>query len=89
MDFLLRCIGKKDSSIKKYILLNESKIIKLFNPKDMTFKNKDLRNNNSIVIPTITNFFMLFADLNNNSINRILIKSLKKYNKNNKYFFPQ
>ena len=31
---------------------------------------------------------MLFADLNNDSINRSLIKSLKKYNKDNKYLFP-
>ena len=54
----------------------------------MTFKNKDIRNNTLVDIPSITNFFMLFADLNNNSINRSLIKSLKKYNKNNKYLFP-
>ena len=31
---------------------------------------------------------MLFADLNNNLINRGLIKSLKKYYKDEKYFFP-
>ena len=31
---------------------------------------------------------MLFADLNNNSINISLIKSLKKYSRNNKYLFP-
>ena len=30
---------------------------------------------------------MLFADLNNNLINRGLIKSLKKYYKDEKYFF--
>ena len=80
IDFLLRCIDKRNSSIKKYILLNESKLIKLFNSKKMTFKNKDIRNNSLVAIPSITNFFMLFADLNNNSINRSLIKSLKKYN---------
>ena len=54
----------------------------------MKFKNKDLKNDTSIEIPSITNFFMLFADLNNNLINRGLIKSLKKYYKNEKYFFP-
>jgi len=88
LDFLLRCIDKRNSSIKKYILLNESKLVKLFDSKKMTFKNKDIRNNSLVTIPSITNFFMLFADLNNNSINRSLIKSLKKYNKNNKYLFP-
>ncbi len=88
IDFLLRCIDKRNFSLKKYILLNESKLIRLFNSKKMTFKNKDIRNNSLVAIPSITNFFMLFADLNNNSINRSLIKSLKKYNKNNKYLFP-
>ena len=88
LDFLLKFIGKSSSSLKKYILLNESKLIKLFNSKKMKFKNKDLKNNTSIDIPSITNFFMLFADLNNNLINRGLIKSLKKYYKNEKYFFP-
>ena len=78
MDYLLRCIDKRNSSITKYILLNESKLVKLFNSKKMTFKNKDIRNNSLVAIPSITNFFMLFADLNNNSINRLLIKSLKK-----------
>ena len=54
----------------------------------MKFKNKDIKNNTLIEIPSITNFFMLFADLNNNLINRNLIKSLKIYYKNEKYFFP-
>ena len=81
IDFLLRCIDKRNSSIKKYILLNESKLVKLFNSKKMTFKNKDIRNNSLVAIPSITNFFMLFADLNNNLINRGLIKSLKRYYK--------
>ncbi len=88
LNFLLGLIGKKNSSFKKYILLNESKLIKLFNLKKMKFKNKDLKNNTEIVIPSITNFFMLYADLNNNQINTQLIKSLKKYYKNDKYFFP-
>ena len=76
-DFLLRCIDKRNSSIKKYILLNESKLVKLFNSKKMIFKNKDIRNNSLVVIPSITNFFMLFADLNNNSINRSVLKRCK------------
>ena len=54
----------------------------------MKFKNKDIKNNTLIEIPSITNFFMLFADLNNNLINRNLIKSLKIYYKNEKYLFP-
>ena len=88
LDFLLEYIGKRSSSLKKYIHLNERKLVKLFNSKKMTFKNKDLKNNISVEIQSITNFFMLFADLNNNLINRGLIKSLKRYYKNEKYLFP-
>ena len=86
--FLLDQIDKRSSFLKKYILLNEKKLIKLFNSKKMTFKNKDLKNNTSIEIPSITNFFMLFSDLKNKSVNKNLIKSLKKYCKNENYLFP-
>ena len=55
----------------------------------MKFKNKDLRNNISVEIPSITNFFMLFADLNNNLINKVLIKSLKNIIKMRNIFFHQ
>ena len=86
--FLLDQINKRSSFLKKYIHLNEKKLIKLFNSKKMTFKNKDLKNNTSIEIPSITNFFMLFSDLKNKSVNKNLIKSLKKYCKNENYLFP-
>ena len=88
LDFLLDYINVKNSFLKKYILLNEKKLIKLFNSKKMTFKNKDLKNNSFTEIPSITNFFMLFSDLTNRSINKSLIKSLKKYCKNERYLFP-
>ena len=86
--FLLKQINKSSSSLNKYIYLNEKKIVKLFNTKKMTFKNKDLKNKTSIEIPAITNYFMLFADLRNNNVNKNLIKSLKKYYKKEKYLFP-
>ncbi len=38
-------------------------------------------------IPSITNYFVLFADLNNDKINKKLIKNLKKHNSKEKYFF--
>ena len=88
LDFLLGYIGKRSPYLKNYIFLNEKKLIKLFNLKKMKFKNKDLKNNFSVEIPSITNFFMLFADLSNNLINKRLIKSLKKYYKKEKYLFP-
>ncbi len=88
LDFLLDQIDKKSSLLKKYIILNEKKLIKLFNSKKMIFKNKDLKNNIIINIPSVTNYFMLFADLKDKSVNRGLIKSLKKYCKDEKYLFP-
>ena len=54
----------------------------------MTFKNKDLKNNTTVKVPSITNFFMLFSDLKNKSVNTSLIKSLKKYCENERYLFP-
>ncbi len=87
LDFLLENIDKKSLSIKKYIHLNEKKLVKLFDSKKMTFKNKDLKNNFLTEIPSITNFFMLFSDLKNKSVNKSLIKGLKKYCKNEKYLF--
>ena len=86
--FLLDQINKKSSYLKKYILLNEKKLIKLFNSKKMSFKNKDIKNNTSIEIPSITNFFMLYADLKNKGVNKKLIDSLKRYCKNENYLFP-
>ena len=86
--FLLEQIGENSPFLRKYISLNEKKLIKLFNLKKKTFQNKDLKNNTLIEIPSITNFFMLFADLKNNLINKSLIKSLKRYYKNEKYIFP-
>ena len=88
LDFLLDYINESNSFLKKYIILNEKKLIKLFNSKKMTFKNKDLKNNTTVKVPSITNFFMLFSDLKNKSVNTSLIKSLKKYCENERYLFP-
>ena len=85
--FLLEQINENCSSLKKYIYKNEKKLIRLFNHKKMTFKNIDLRNNTLTEIPSITNFFMLFADLKDSLINKKLIQCLKKYYKNEKYLF--
>ena len=86
--FLLGLINKKSPLLKKYIKINEKNLIRLFNPKKRTFKNKDLKNQTITEIPSITNFFMLFADLDNDKINAELIKSLKRYCKKEKYLFP-
>ena len=85
--FLLEKININSVILKKYISLNEKKLIKLFNSKKMKFKNKDLKNNTLIEMSSVTNFFMLFADIKDKIINKDLIKSLKKYYKNDKYLF--
>ena len=74
LNFLLNYINKESSFLKNYIQLNEKNLIKLYNSKKMKFKNKDLKNNALIEIPSITNFFMLFSDLKNKSVNKSLIK---------------
>ena len=61
--------------------------LKLYDKKKETFFSKDIRNNRKIFIPSITNYFILFADLNNDKINKKLIKNLKKHNTKDKYFF--
>ena len=55
----------------------------------MTFKNKDLKNNFLTEIPSITNFFMLFSDLKNKSVNKSLIKGLKNIAKTKNIYFHQ
>ncbi len=85
--FLLQQLNIKGTELQEYTKLNEKKLIKLFNIKKMTFFNKDIKNNTLIETPSITNFFMLFADIENISINKSLIKNLKKHSMN-KFLFP-
>ncbi len=40
-----------------------------------------------IIVPSITNYFILFADLKNQSINKKIIKNLKNHNQKEKYLF--
>ena len=87
--FLLEQINENCSSLKNIFIKMKKKLIRLFNYKKMTFKNIDLRNNTLTEIPSITNFFMLFADLKDSLINKKLIECLKKYYKMKNIYFPQ
>ena len=40
-----------------------------------------------IIVPSITNYFILFADLKNQSINKKIIKNLKNHNQKEKFLF--
>ena len=75
------------SKINKYIKITEKNFLKLYDKKKETFFSKDIKNNKKIYIPSITNYFVLFADLNNDKINRKLIRKLKKHNSKETYFF--
>jgi len=85
--YLLDTFGFNKTKIDNYIKLTEKNFLKLYDKKRKTFFSKDLKNNKKIYIPSITNYFVLFADLNNNKINKKLIQNLKKYNSKEKYFF--
>ena len=84
---LLDKFNLDQSKINKYIKLTEKNFLKLYDKKKETFFSKDIKNKKKIYIPSITNYFVLFADLDNHKINKKLIQNLKKYNSNEKYFF--
>ena len=84
---LLKNFEQNFSNLTTYIKKSEKKLIKLYNSKKDTFQNYDVRNKKKINVPSITNFFILYADLKDELFNKNVIKSLKKYNKGNKYIF--
>ena len=84
---LLVTFGFNKTKIDNYIKLTEKNFLKLYDKKRKIFFSKDLKNNKKIYIPSITNYFVLFADLDNYKINKKLIQNLKKHNSKEKYFF--
>ena len=84
---LLDTFGLNKKKIDNYIKMTEKNFLKLYDKKRKTFFSKDIKNNKKIYIPSITNYFLLFADLNNDKINKRLIQNLKKHNLKEKYFF--
>ena len=85
--FLLDKFDLDKSKINKYIKLTKNNFLKLYDKRKKTFFSKDLKNKKKIYIPSITNYFLLFADFDDDKINRKLIKDLKKHNYKDKYFF--
>ena len=84
---LLDTFGLNKKKIDNYIKVTEKNFLKLYDKKRKTFFSKDIKNNKKIYIPSVTNYFLLFADLNNDKINKRLIQNLKKHNLKEKYFF--
>ena len=85
--YLLDKFDLDKSKINKYIKLTKNNFLKLYDKRKKTFFSKDLKNKKKIYIPSITNYFLLFADFDDDKINRKLIKDLKKHNYKDKYFF--
>ena len=70
--------------LNNFVSKTENQILKLYDDKINDFVSKDLKTNLNIVVPSITNYLVLFADINNRKINNVLIKNLKKHNLNYK-----
>ena len=73
--------------IELFIAQSEREIIKLYNHDIDEFISRDLNTNKDILIPSITNYFTLIADLKNDKLNNKIINNLKNHNLNEKYFF--
>ena len=57
---------------------SEKQLTKLYDSKKDIFYAYDVKNKKKIIVPSITNFFILYADIKNNLLNKKIIKSLKK-----------
>ena len=84
---LLNKFNLDKSKINRYVKITEKNLLKLYDKKKGIFFSKDIKNNRRINVPSITNYFVLFADLENNLINKKLIQNLKKHSLRDKYFF--
>ena len=73
--------------LEKKVIHTEKQLLKLYKKKQNFFFSLDYKNKSIIKVPSITNYFILFADLKDKKINKKIIKSLKKYNQNEKYIF--
>ena len=75
---LLKKFNLDSSKIINYVKLTERNILRFFDKKKGAFFSFDLRNKKKISVPSITNYLVLFADINNHKINNVLIQKLKK-----------
>ena len=84
---LLKKFNLEYLNLQKYIFKSENQIINLYNKKKEVFENYDIKNKKKVIAPSITNYFILFADLNNKKINKKVIKNLKNHNNKDEYLF--
>ena len=62
---LLKKFNLDSSKIINYVKFTERNILRFFDKKKGTFFSFDLRNKKKISVPSITNYLVLFADINN------------------------
>ena len=75
------------ADLENKILKSEESLIKFYKDKDQSFFSYDFKNHKLINVDAISNYFILFADLQNQDINNKVIDKLKKYNSQKDYFF--
>ena len=75
------------SDLENKITLSEESLIKFYKEEEQGFFSYDFKNHNLIKVDAISNYFILFADLENKDINNKIISKLKKYNSQREYFF--
>ncbi len=75
------------TDLKNKISKSEESLIKFYKDEDQSFFSYDFKNHNLIKVDAISNYFILFANLENQEINNKIIDKLKKYNSQEDYFF--
>ncbi len=75
------------TDLKNKISKSEESLIKFYKDEEQSFFPYDFKNNNLIKIDAISNYFVLFANLQNEHINNKIINKLKQYNSQSEYFF--
>ena len=75
------------TDLKNKISKSEESLIKFYKEEEQSFFSYDFKNHNLIKVDAISNYFVLFANLQNEDINNKIINKLKEYNSQNEYFF--
>tara|TARA_Y100001958_G_scaffold158462_1_gene156407 strand:+ start:2365 stop:3624 length:1260 start_codon:yes stop_codon:yes gene_type:complete len=75
------------TDLKNKISKSEESLIRFYKDEEQSFFSYDFKNHNLIKIDTISNYFVLFANLQNEDINNKIINKLKEYNSQTEYFF--
>ena len=75
------------TDLKKKISKSEESLIKFYKDEEQSFFPYDFKNHNLIKVDAISNYFVLFANLQNENINNKIINKLKEYNSHREYFF--